>query len=265
MDTNRAHWDEVTPIHVASAFYDVAAFRAGRSSLHAVELAEVGEVRGKSLLHLQCHFGMDTLSWARAGADVTGVDYAQPAIEQARRLADELGVPARFVTCNVYDTPDAVDGQFDIVFTSYGVLCWLPDLPRWARIAAHFVKPGGTFYIAEFHPFASVFDDAPGVTDLRVHYPYFSGDEPQVFDNVGTYTDGSVTLTGRIYEFQRPVSDVVTALIDAGLRIEHLHEFPFSTHHFLAFTQEMPDGTVRLKKHDGCVPLLYSVKATKPG
>jgi SAM-dependent methyltransferase len=265
MDANRAHWDEVVPIHVASDFYDVASFKAGESKLKPVELAELGDVRGKTLLHLQCHFGLDTLSWAREGATVTGIDFSEPAIEQAKALAAELSIPARFIVSNVYDAPSALDEQFDIVFTSYGVLCWLPDLPHWARVAAHFVKPGGTFYIAEFHPFASVFDDAEGVTDLRVRYPYFSQDEPLVFDDANTYTDGSTPLTnGRIYEFQRPIGDVVTALIDAGLRIDFLHEFPFSTSQFLPFTVRQPDGTVRLTQHDGCIPLLYSIKATKP-
>ncbi len=265
IDANRKHWDEVVPIHVASEFYDVASFKAGESKLKPVELAEMSDVRGKTLLHLQCHFGLDTLSWARQGAVVTGADFSPTAIETARALAAEVALDARFVCSNIYDLPQNLEGRFDIVFTSYGVLCWLPDLPRWARVAAHFVKPGGTFYIAEFHPFASVFDDAPGVTDLHVRYPYFPSDEPLVFDGVGTYTDGSVPLVnGRTYEFQRPVSDVVTALIDAGLRIDHLHEFPFSTSQFLPFTEPQPDGTVRLTKHDGCVPLLYSIKATKP-
>ncbi|HYM15157.1 MAG TPA: class I SAM-dependent methyltransferase [Dehalococcoidia bacterium] len=265
MDTNRAHWDEVTPIHVASAFYDVSAFKGGRTSLDAVERAEVGDVRGKTLLHLQCHFGMDTLSWAREGAVVTGVDYSEPAIAQARALGEELGIDARFVVSNVYDLPGAIDGQFDVVFTSYGALCWLPDIAAWARVAAGFVKPGGFFYIAEFHPVSMVFDDAPEIDDLRVRYPYFPAEAPLRFDDWGDYTDRSVGLNNRTtYEFLHPVGDVVSALCDAGLRIDFLHEFPFSTFQFLPITERRPDGSVRLTKHDGCVPLLYSIKATKP-
>ncbi len=263
LETNRRHWDEVVPIHVASEMYDVAAFKAGKSKLKP-EREELGDVRGKTLLHLQCHFGLDTLSWAREGAIVTGADFSAPALAAARALATELGIEARFVLSDLYSLPERLDGQFDIVFTSYGVLCWLPDVPRWARVAAHFVKPGGTFYIAEFHPIAGIFDDAPDGDDLRVRYPYFPTDEPLRFDDLGTYTDRSAEIkNSTTYEWPHPTSEVLTALIDAGLRIEFFHEFPFSTYQFLPFTEIVADGSVRLTKHDGCLPLLYSIKATK--
>jgi ubiquinone/menaquinone biosynthesis C-methylase UbiE len=266
MEANRRHWDEVVGIHVASDFYDVASFQSGRSKLKPLELAEVGDVRGKTLLHLQCHFGMDTLSWARdEGAIVTGADFSQNAIDQARRHAVELGIDARFVHSNIYDLPANLDGQFDVVFTSYGVLGWLPDVERWAHVAAHFVRPGGTFYIAEFHPIANIFDDAPGVDDLHVRYPYFARPAPLRDDSGTDYADPTAPLDhATTYWFPHSLADVVTALIDAGLRIDHLHEFPFSIAQFLPFTQELPDGTVRLKKHDGSVPLIYSIKATMP-
>jgi SAM-dependent methyltransferase len=265
MNTNRAHWDEVTPIHVRSDFYGVDRFRSGESKLKPVEVEELGDVRGKSLLHLQCHFGMDTLSWARHhGAVATGIDFSEPAIVQARALASDLQIPARFIVSNVYDAPAALDELFDVVFTSYGVLCWLPDLARWAQVAAHFVKPGGCFYIAEFHPVSMIFDDARDADDLRVKYPYFPSAEPLRFDDWGDYTDRNVKLAASTaYEFLHPVGDVVSALIDAGLRIEHLHEFPFSTYQFLSFTEERANGRVHLTKHDGSVPLLYSIKASK--
>ena len=265
MDTNRAHWDEVVPIHVASDFYDVASFKAGESKLKPVELAELGDVRGKTLLHLQCHFGLDTLSWAREGAIVTGIDFSEPAIAQARALASELSIPARFIVTNVYDAPSVLDEQFDIVFTSYGVLGWLPDIARWAQVGAHFVKPGGTFYIAEFHPVSNVFDESPGIDGLYVKYPYFSLPEPFKDDTGNDYADPTSKLQhATTYWFPHSLGEVVTALIDAGLRIDHLHEFPFSTYQFLPFTARQPDGTVRLTQHDGCIPLLYSIKATKP-
>lgn len=265
IDTNRRHWDEVVATHVASDFYRVAEFKAGRSKLKPIELAELGDVRGKSLLHLQCHFGLDTLSWAREGAIVTGADFSGEAIAAARALAAETGIGARFVQSEIYALPDVLDGRFDVVFTSYGVLGWLPDLRRWARVAAHFLEPGGTFYIAEFHPFAWIFDDAPGVDDLRVAYPYFPPDEPLRIESDGTYADPQAPIEHRVtYAFPFTLADVVTSLIEAGLRIDFLHEFPFSTYQFLPFTREMPDGTVRLTRHDGSVPLLFSVRATKP-
>jgi len=265
MEANRRHWDEVVPLHVASQFYDVASFKAGASTLKEVELAELGPVRGKTLLHVQCHFGMDTLSWAREGAIVTGVDFSTEALESASRLAGELGIDAHWVHSNVYDLRDNLDEQFDIVFTSYGVLSWMPDIPRWASTVAHFVKPGGTFYIVEFHPFSMIFDDAGGVEDLNVRYPYFPLAEPLKWDGEGTYAAAAPGLQHRdTYNWPYTLGDVVTSLLGAGLRVEFLHEFPFSTYQFLPITHVAPDGTVRLARHDGSIPLMFSIKATKP-
>lgn len=264
-EANRRHWDEVVPVHADSDFYDVASFKAGETKLKPVELEELGDVRGKSLLHLQCHFGMDTLSWAREGAIVTGMDFSERAIEAARALAAETGIDARFLVSDVYALPENLQGQFDIVFTSYGVKAWLPDIKRWAQVAAHFVRPGGTFYIVEFHPFAGVFDDAADVTDLRVRYPYFPTEEPMRFDGGDTYAAASAAVEHRTtYEWPHTLGDIVTGLIDAGLRIEFLHEFPYASYPVHPLTEVVPDGKVRLKKHDGCVPLLFSIMATKP-
>lgn len=261
--TNRRHWDEVVPLHVASRFYDTEGFKKNPSSLTPVELSEVGEVAGRTLLHLQCHFGMDSISWARRGAMVTAVDFSEAAINRARELATATGTEVEFVVSNVYDAPAVVQRQFDIVFTSYGVLCWLPDIPRWANVVAGLVRPGGFFYIAEFHPFAAIFDDDP--EELRVRYPYFPTGEPLVFDGVGTYTDRETRLVNdRTYEFPFTLSDVITSLVDAGLRIEFMHEFPFSVAQFLPFTREIRRHEVRLRRHDGSVPLMFSVRASKP-
>jgi len=264
MEVNREHWDEITPIHVASEMYDVDAFKAGRSTLKRVELGELGDVRGKTLLHMQCHFGMDTLSWAREGAVATGIDYSEAALEQARALAATCGIDARFVLSNVYDLPDTLHGEFDIVFTSYGALNWLPDLSRWAKVAAHFVRPGGTFYVAEFHPIVAIFDDAEDVDDLRVRWPYFPTGEPLRWEGYGDYTDRSAKLQHDVtYEWPHPTSEVLTSLIDAGLRIEFFHEFPYTSYPTFPFLEPIDERMYRLTKHDGSVPLLYSIKATK--
>lgn len=264
METNRAHWDEITPIHVASAFYDVEGFKRDRNRLKSVELAEVGDVRGKSLLHLQCHFGMDTLSWANLGATVTGVDFSAPAIEAARRLSDEVGIPGRFVQSNVYDLPEVLDERFDIVFTSYGAITWLPDLRRWAQVAAHFVNPGGFFYVAEFHPMMQVLDET-AQDGVVLRYPYFRSSEPQRFEDPGTYADLTADVKNRAtYNFEYPISDVVNAVIGAGLRIEFLHEFPFCSYKAIPAMVQVSDRDWRLAEHDGCLPLTFSLKATKP-
>ena len=264
MEVNRRHWDEILPIHMAAVSYNVAGFRDGRTKLKPIELEELGDVRGKTLLHMQCHFGLDTLSWAREGAIVTGIDYSEPAVAQARALAAELGIDARFLVSNVYDLPNKLDGRFDIVFTSYGALNWLPDIERWAQIAASFVRPGGTFYVVEFHPIVGIFDDDEGVTDLRVRWPYFPSGEPLRWEGYGDYTDRSAKLENDVtYEWPHPTSEVLSALIDAGLRIEFFHEFAHTPWSALPHLSE-PDGEAwRLKDHDGSVPMIYSIRATK--
>lgn len=262
MDINRRYWEDVVAVHAGSRFYDVPGFIAGDNRLDELERGEVGDVNGKSLLHLQCHFGLDTLSWARLGARVTGVDYAQEAVETARSLARECGLEARFIHSNLYDLPQNLEGQFDIVFTSYGVLCWLPDLREWARIAASYVKPGGFFYIAEFHPFAYVFDDE---TDhLAYRYPYFAT-QPLRWEAAGTYTGAEDKLaTHEDWEWTYRLGDVVTALTDAGLRLEFLHEHPFTVYEQFPFLEKT--GHMRWGFPDGAqpIPLMFSIKAGKP-
>ncbi len=265
MNFNRNQWDALAPIHARSEFYDLAGFRAGQSSLKSVELEEVGDVSGRSLLHMQCHIGLDTLSWARLGARATGIDFSAASLEVARSLAADLGLPARFVEASVYDLPDRLDGPgaFDVVFTSYGVLCWLPDLTAWARVAAHFLRPGGAFHIVEFHPFAGMFDDDEGQTDLRFRYPYFHSDEPMEFEGTGSYADPSADVTTRGFEWCHTLGDVVSALADAGLRIEHLREFPFSAYQQLPMLELCADGWWRMPGGAEGIPLMYSIKAIK--
>jgi SAM-dependent methyltransferase len=265
---NQALWDAWTRIHVPGEFYNVASFRDGSRPIRLsdYELEEVGPVEGRTLLHLQCHFGLDTLSWARLGAVVTGLDFSAEGIAAARTLAAELGIPATFVQSNVYDAPSAVEGQFDIVYTSRGVLVWLPDIVAWARVVAQLVRPGGTFYVTEIHPVAQVFADegvAPG--ELRLAYPYWSHAEPISFDSVGSYADRSAPTDGlRENGWDHSLGEIVTALIDAGLRIDFLHEFPFIEWP-VDFLVEGEDGRYRLPAGSkGELPLLFSLRATKP-
>jgi len=260
MQENRKMWDEYVAINSHSQLYDLDSFRQGANKLNPLERSEVGDVKGKTLLHLQCHFGMDTLSWARLGAQVTGIDYSGEGIKLARKLSDELRIPASFFCCNLYDLPANLEGQFDIVYTSYGVLCWLNDIPRWAQIAASYVKPGGFFYIAEFHPFALVFDDE--AEELHFRYPYF--EKLMSFDITGSYADrGAMVSVKRDYEWNHTMGEIVTALIDAGLQIEFLHEHPFTVYEQLPFL--LPDGTGYWRFPEGAqpIPLMFSIKASK--
>jgi SAM-dependent methyltransferase len=256
-ELNRRWWDERVPIHVASDFYDVEGFKAGRSSLLPFVIEEVGDVAGRSLVHLQCHFGLDTLSWARLGAEVTGLDFSAPAVDAARSLATEAGIDAAFVAASLYDAQDALGGRrFDVVYTGIGALNWLPDLHRWAELVRGLLAPGGFLYLAEFHPIEWVFAD----DDLTVERDYFER-EPLVFEDPGTYADlDAKTVNDRTEEWQHPLSDVVTAVIDAGLVLELLHEHDFTVTPRWPLLEER-DGLLRMPEGGPRLPLMYSLRA----
>jgi SAM-dependent methyltransferase len=260
-EVNRELWDERVPIHVASELYDVEAFVAGRSSLRAFELAELTGVGGRTLVHPQCHFGEDTLSWARLGAHVTGLDFSGPAVAAACELAARCDLTAEFVEANVYDAAEALGGRrFDIVYTGLGALNWLPDVERWARVMASLTVPGGCLYLAEFHPFSHVFSDH----DLTVQYPYFQT-EPFVFPNTGSYADSSApTVHNRAYEWNHGLGAVVSAVIAAGFELEFLHEHDSTLHlrwRFLIGER----GSFRLPEGMPSLPLMYSLRAVLRG
>lgn len=257
---NRANWNERTPVHAGSALYDVPSFKAGRMTLHEIERREVGDVRGKTLLHLQCHFGLDTMSWARLGASATGVDFSDAAIELAQSLNGELGLDARFIRSNIYDLPSALDEQFDIVFTSYGVLCWLPDLDGWAQIAAQYVKPGGVFYIVDGHPVMNVFEESAD-GELQPTYGYFH--EEILWDGGEPSYAGTEIIESPVYEWQHGLGEIVTALLGAGLRLEFLHEFGFSGYRAFPSMERGDDGWWRLPEHNESYPQLFSIRARK--
>ena len=266
--SNRELWNAWTKIHVESAFYDVESFRNGERPIRVAdyEREEVGSVEGRTLLHLQSHFGLDTLSWARLGATVTGVDFSDDAIDAARDLATELGIPATFIRSDLYGLPEELDQQFDIVYTSCGVLGWLPDIARWGRVAAHFIRPGGFLYLTEIHPVANVFENEgvePG--ELRLEYPYWSHLEPLRFEVKGSYADRDAPTEGLVeYGWDHSLGEIVTALADAGLRLEFLHEFDF-VRWPIDFLVEGTDGRFRMPVGSkGQLPLFFSLKATKP-
>lgn len=264
LESNRQRWDALVPLHVKSRFYSVDEFRKGKTSLQSVELTEVGSVRGKDLLHLQCHFGMDTLSWARMGARVTGVDFAPEAIRMAKSLSKELGIPARFVCSDIYEMPGRLKGKFDVVFTSYGILCWLPDLPGWGRVVARYLRPGGTFHLVESHPFAQLLDDEGDVPRLSARGRYFGDGDPDTYTGRCSYADGKLDRKMTSYEWPYTVSKVVNALTEAGLHLEFLHEFPFEVWKRYPWFVRGKDGYWHSRKRGVAYPLIFSLKATKP-
>ena len=270
LGANRAHWDDLAEIHPDTDFYDVEAFRAGESSLDWLEREGVGSVEGKSLLHLQCHFGMDTLSWLREGADsVVGADFSETAIETARELAKEAGFDdqATFVESDLYELPDVLDEQFDVVFTSYGVLNWLPDIEGWAEVVAHFLKPGGRFFIAELHPISHVFMDLWVDDDgiARSDWPYFS-DDPLTFDEDGSYADFEANVEHTVtHEWSHSLGEIVTTLVDAGLVIDELREHSFASwEQFPGQMRELEGGDGHWEVPNEDYPLTFSLRAHRP-
>lgn len=253
LEINKTAWDKRTEIHVNSKMYDVAGFLEGRNTLTDIELSGLGDVVGKSLLHLQCHFGQDTLSWARLGAKVTGVDLSSTSIEQAQTLTTQAKLDARFICSDVYSFNEAGQEQFDIVFTSFGAISWLPDIQLWADVVARSLKPGGVFYIAEFHPFHDIFDG----------YSYFYKAEADV-DEEGTYTENDTGELSTLMTWSHPPSNVINALIKAGIQITQFSEYPYSPHNCFEGLVEREKGRFYLT-HDGQdIPMVYSISGSKP-
>ena len=249
---NKAAWDKRTKVHLTSSFYDVESFIKGKSSLNPIELKEVGEVAGKSLLHLQCHFGQDTLSWARLGAHVTGVDLSSEAVQQARQLAISIGQEARFIEQDIYQFGVTNRTQFDHVYTSYGVLCWLPDLDKWAQTVYGALKPGGQFNLVEFH----------NLNDLLSGYSYFEQAQADV-EEEGTYTENCKGETSLMATWAHPLSAVVNALIKSGIQIESLNEFPFSPYNCFEGLEYVEGKGYQMLYKGQQVPLIYSIKGRR--
>jgi SAM-dependent methyltransferase len=267
---NRANWDERVAIHLKAESYEMDSLRAGHAKLHTIEEAELGSVDGLKVLHLQCHFGRDSLILASKGADVTGLDFSPPAIEAARTLAKELGLEghARFVEADLYDAPNVIPeaASFDRVFVTWGATVWLHDIRRWAQIVAHFLKPGGSLYVAEGHPSAFVFDSAvPGTEKFPAgpYAPYFW--EGAFLENDSSdYADDSAKLTNtKQYSWCHSLSDKITALIDAGLTLRFLHEHDCVPWPMFDHLVKGDDGMYRWPK-ERWLPLAYSLKAAKP-
>jgi SAM-dependent methyltransferase len=271
LDANRAQWDERVPLHVGSEFYDQSKLRAGRGVLCAVEESELALVGadsldGKRVLHLQCHFGADSLVLAQRGATVVGLDFSKPAVEAARLLAIEVGLAdrARFVEANIYDARHTLPEpeSFDLVYTTWGTIGWLPDVAEWARIIAWFLKPGGRLYFADGHPAAFVFD-SPGGGMPVFTYPYDADGVPDIVDDGSDYAvEGSPLTNLRTFEWMHPLSETLGALLDAGLTIDFFHEhyeIPWKMFDSLVKTEH---GTFRWSDKKW-LPLGMSIGATR--
>lgn len=257
-ETNRITWNEKVKVHTQSDFYNLQGFKKGESTLNAYELAALGNVQGKSLLHLQCHFGQDTLCWARLGADCTGVDISDGGIAFAKALSQELKTPADFVCCNVLDTSKYVSKTFDIVFTSYGTIGWLPDLKPWGAMIAQRLKQGGTFYIIDFHPIVWMFDYTKAKASMRYGYHQ---DQAIYEEYEGTYANTNAKMISKEYGWNHGLGQVVNALTEAGLRVNYLNEYDESPYNVLPDLVQQENGLYVTK--DRLYPLLFELKVTK--
>jgi SAM-dependent methyltransferase len=255
---NRKLWNARTPVHVGSAMYDVPGFIKNPSSLKEIETALLGDIRGKTALHLQCHFGMDTISLGQLGAHATGLDFSEAAIEQARQLARETGSEAVFVCADVYDAPRVLGRTFDLVFSSYGTIGWLPDLRAWGRVVADSLTPGGRFIFAEFHPFVWTFSN----DFSRVEYSYFNR-APIVETREGTYADPHAAIGLPAVGWNHPLQDVLGALLQAGLRLSRFEEYDYSPYDCFENTVETAPGRFMIKGMEGKLPMVYALEAIK--
>ncbi len=261
-ESNRILWNAKTNIHKDSDFYDVPAFKAGKTSLNKIEQDLLPDVANKSLLHLQCHFGMDTISFSRMGAKATGIDLSDDSIETARKLAKELALDTRFIRANVYDTTDHLgDEKFDHIFTSYGAICWLPDLDRWAQVIRRHLKPGGKLTLVEFHPALYMFE----WESEKIEYNYFNKGV-YTEQNEGTYTDSNPEQKADIklkeHFWIHAVSEVITPLINSGLRLTHFKEYDYSPYECFENLTKRKEGQWIWGTHGKAIPHAFSLQCT---
>ena len=268
-ELNQASWDERAPAHAASPGYNLAAFRSDPAYLSDVvtfDLPLLGDVSGLRGVHLQCHIGTDTISLARLGADMTGLDFSPAAIEQARALSEELGAGVDFVEADLYDAAQVLPhGEFDLVFTGIGALCWLPSVSGWAEVVARLLKPGGRLFIREGHPVLWAVADPLPDGRLELDLPYFEREEPLVWDGGGTYVETDVEFAhNRTLEWNHGLGEIITALLEQGLVITTFVEHdsvpwdPFPGH-----SEQLPGGEFRLKDRPWRLPHSYTISATK--
>lgn len=255
---NKQAWNNQVPIHVNSEFYNQKAFLNGKNSLPQIDRELLGTIEGKSVLHLQCHFGQDSLSMARMGAKVTGIDLSDKAIEKAQNLNQELNLDAKFISCDVYDTLKHIHEKFDIVYTSYGTIGWLPDLNKWAEIIYGALKPNGKFIFVEFHPVVWMFDD--DFTKIKYHY---HNEKVIAEEQLGTYANKEADVKTDYISWNHSLAEVFQALLNNGLQIESFKEYNYSNYNCFNNTIEFEAGKFRIKHLENKIPMMYSITATK--
>jgi len=258
IEINKESWNAKTDFHLKSEFYDLEGFLKGNTSLNEIELNLLGDIKGKSILHLQCHFGQDSISLSRLEAEVTGIDLSDKAIDAAKELSNKTKNDITFICCDIYDLPNHLDKQFDIVFTSYGTIGWLPDLDKWGKIISRYLKPNGKFIFAEFHPVVWMFDD----NFDKIGYSYFNSGAI-VETETGTYADVEADITQEYVMWNHPISEVLNSLISNEIEINLFEEFDYSPYNCFKHTIEFEPKKFRIKHLENKIPMVYSIVGTK--
>lgn len=267
IQVNMKNWDERVEAHTqgnCKDFYDIEGFLAGKSTLRNIEIEELGNVSGKSMLHLQCHFGLDTLSWARQGAKITGVDFSPKAIKYAIDLASKCALSADFICSDVFNLPNVLDKQFDIVIATYGILCWIPEVHKYMKVVSHFLKAGGHFLLIDGHPFLNMFEFNKESGQLEIKYSYFHTNQPEECVCTNSYANKEYKMKHvKTYQWSHDIDSIVTAITGNGMELLSLKEYPF------AFYQKYPNmvqnekGQWIFSDRNIKLPMLMSIKAQK--
>ena len=258
IEINKKLWNRKTEIHYNSDFYDVISFINGKDSLNPIDIKLLGDIKGKKILHLQCHFGLDTISLSRHGAYAIGVDFSEKAIEKAIKLNEQLGTNTKFIQSDIYKLFDILDEKFDIVYTSYGVIGWLPDLKEWARIIDHYLKPNGKFIMIEFHPVVWMFS----YDFKKIEFNYMDS-APIIEKLEGTYTDRNAEIKEESVSWNHGLSTVINSIIHSGLKITDFKEYNYSPYDCFENTVKIDDGKFKIKGLENKIPMIYSLMAEK--
>lgn len=258
IDINRQSWNNRVDSHIKSDFYNMEDFMKGKSSLNDIELILLGDLTSKNVLHLQCHFGQDSISLSRLGAKVTGIDLSDKAIVSAQKIADDTNANVKFICSDIYDLPNHLDEQFDVVFTSYGTIAWLPDLDKWAKIISKYLKPDGQFVFVEFHPVVWMYDD----NFEKICFRYFNSG-PIFETESGTYADKKADISLSSVVWNHGIGEVVSCLIKNGLEICSLDEYDYSPYNCFLHTIEFEPNKFRIKHFGDKIPMVYSLTAKR--
>ena len=271
MEANRRNWNARVPVHTGPDGYDLdhlLADPAAISEVVAFDVDRLGDLTGLDVVHLQCHIGTDTISLARLGANATGLDLAEDAVAEARRLAERCGVDATFVAANVYDAPEALGQQYDLVYTGVGALNWLPDMAAWADVVARLLRPGGRLHLFEGHPVSFSLADDCGPDDIRLEYPYFRPEQPLQFEETSSYLGSGEVTEPLHFEWSHALSEVIQAVLDAGLQLTRFEEHRVIPWRQFPWYEPVPDTfdwTQLPEERREIVPLTYTLQAIKPG